>query len=276
MADLITPGLGSVIGAGISAGGGLFGGLIGQGGQQATNAQQMAMFQEAERFNENAAWENRAWEQQMSSTAYQRSMDDMKKAGLNPILAANLGGASTPGAGAASIGTGPALGNPGSALQAGITSAADAGAKAAMIKSVMTQADKDQSQVDLNKATEGLTNKQSVRTEQETATSKSAENLNNATIINKAAEAILMHANANSANAQARATTISADQSEQFGDSPWSKAIAGIVKMIGTGGRLIPNSAGSAVPVGTPTGILGGPAAGQPGSVFNKYIKGQK
>jgi hypothetical protein len=42
--------------------------------------------------------------QYMSNTAYQRSMKDMRKAGLNPILVGKVGGASTPTAGKADVG----------------------------------------------------------------------------------------------------------------------------------------------------------------------------
>lgn len=46
--------------------------------------------------NESIASANRKWQRRMSNTAYRRSMRDMRKAGLNPILAYKTGGASTP------------------------------------------------------------------------------------------------------------------------------------------------------------------------------------
>lgn len=47
-------------------------------------------------FNAKQAKIDRDWQEYMSSTAWQRGMKDMKAAGLNPILAASKGGASTP------------------------------------------------------------------------------------------------------------------------------------------------------------------------------------
>lgn len=61
-------------------------------GQHQTNRRNQANFQQ-----------QMAWEQMMSGTAYQRSVADMKAAGLNPILAAGGGGASTPSVGAPQI-----------------------------------------------------------------------------------------------------------------------------------------------------------------------------
>ena len=56
-------------------------------------------------FNALEAQKNRDWQEHMSNTAYQRAMADMRAAGLNPILAYQQGGASTPGGSSAAVGT---------------------------------------------------------------------------------------------------------------------------------------------------------------------------
>jgi len=76
-------------------------------GQKDTNKQNLSIAREQMDFQER-----------MSNTAYQRSMDDMEKAGLNPILAYKQGGASSP-SGASAV-----MQNPmGAAVDAGVRTA---------------------------------------------------------------------------------------------------------------------------------------------------------
>lgn len=90
-----------------------FAGTMGTGAQ--AMAFNQAMMEAQQKFNAEEAQKNREWnsaeaqktrdwQQEMSNTAYQRAMKDMQTAGLNPILAYQQGGASTPG-GATGTGT---------------------------------------------------------------------------------------------------------------------------------------------------------------------------
>ncbi len=71
-------------------------------------AQQMAfqreMLQNQMRFNSAEAETNRAWQREMRLTAYQDTVKDMIKAGINPILAAQLGATGLSGGSTASAG----------------------------------------------------------------------------------------------------------------------------------------------------------------------------
>lgn len=91
------------MGAGAIAGAQIGGELIG-GGITALSQHS------ANRMNMRLAREQRDWEERMSSSAYQRAVEDMRRAGINPMLAISQGGASTPGGTAATVQPVDALG----------------------------------------------------------------------------------------------------------------------------------------------------------------------
>lgn len=71
----------------------------------AANASAYNAWKEAAKYNSEQARIQREWQERMANTVYQRTVSDMKAAGINPVLAAGmgLGTASVGGGSAASI-----------------------------------------------------------------------------------------------------------------------------------------------------------------------------
>lgn len=79
----------------IVAGTAIAGGVVSARGQRQTNAQNVALSREQMDWSTGEAYKQRDFEKEMSDTAVVRRIEDLKKAGLNPMLAYN-GVADTP------------------------------------------------------------------------------------------------------------------------------------------------------------------------------------
>jgi hypothetical protein len=75
---------------------GAVGGILGFIGQQQTNQKNWDIAQAANQASAEQARAQMDFQERMRATQYQTAIDDMKKSGLNPMLAYSQGGAGTP------------------------------------------------------------------------------------------------------------------------------------------------------------------------------------
>lgn len=130
----------------ISAGASLLGGMLAGEGQEDINSANIANQRAANESNIALAREQMAFQERMSSSAYQRAVADMAAAGLNPMLAYHQGGASTPSGATANVGV-PRLSNPNAVAVATAQAGAKIGAELDLLKA---QSEKTRSETALN------------------------------------------------------------------------------------------------------------------------------
>lgn len=126
-------GINNLLGSNVASG--AIGSLGGFFGQQATNANQMAMSNKQMQFQLQSQMEAERYNTLMSNTQWQRGVKDMELAGLNPMLAYSQGGASSPSVGSLS-GSQAQIGNKYAAAIQGAQSAIDLKTRAASMENI--------------------------------------------------------------------------------------------------------------------------------------------
>ena len=179
-------------------------GYFGAAASLASTAANYELTQQTNRQNKKLAKEQMAFQERMSNSAHAREIQDMRNAGLNPILSMGGSGASTPGGASATMDA-PSVGD----LGASINSARQA---SAAIENVKQDTNLKGSQEAANKASTAKTILDAGKTAQET------ENV-------KVQNAILQH--------DARKKKIDTDYYDQ--NKGWLPAANAITPLVGQG-----------------------------------------
>ena len=193
--------------------------------------------------NANVAAAERAYAAQqfseyMSNTAYQRTMEDMRKAGLNPILAYQQGGASTPQGVMAPVHQAQ-LENELEGLGEGVSSAAQKAKDAEAAELAREQTKNTTSQTDLNKANEALSKTMEEKSKVDAVTSASQaakleaeKNLADEQTRNAKIQAGILAHNVTSAAADARIKIREATDTENYGTSATGRELGGMERIV--------------------------------------------
>lgn len=104
--------------------------------------------EEANRINVEQAKLNREFQERLSNTAYQRATADMKKSGINPMLAYMQGGAHVPSGSQATVASAPKTGLANFALE----SATNLGSYQNKVTALQQQSDVNASSIRLNES----------------------------------------------------------------------------------------------------------------------------
>lgn len=223
------------LGAGASVLGGIMG-MFGQGSANQANASQVNSANMQSYYN---MMEQQRFQERMSNTAYQRSMADMKAAGLNPILAYSQGGASSPAGGLATA-QAATMQNALDPLAEGISSAAGRAKEAEGINLIKEQSKNTVSQTDLNKAQEALSQQLKIKADQDTASSAAQMRVANeqeknvgADTVNKIIQSGILANDAVTAYQRSRLAKAEADQAEKYGPGTWGNLGGTLEKVVG-------------------------------------------